>query len=134
MSACRRRGHALDVGPWIRRELGLGLFEVSSRDLKGQPWRGEDREAPAIRIEPAQVEVGAPVIRFAAVEDRALDVDSCRLDAGRQDTEGNVRRVDPVVADRRDRIDGRGEPMWKGRRTERRLAAQPAIDPLRDRG
>ena len=68
------------------------------------------------------------LVGFAGVERRHFRLPPGSRDAGRHETEGNVRRVEPVMGDRRDRIRHRRRTVWKAGRTERRLARKAAVE------
>ena len=87
-------------------------------------------EARGIRVElrSGVVDVEAVVVRLASVERRPLELDARRVDAERHDAVAPVRRVLPMVADRREGIVLRRRPMHVRDRTERRIADGGDVD------
>ena len=121
-------GQAFDVGPRLRRELGLRFLEMPGRHLHDEVVGRHQAEPARQRIERAEVEVRTLFIGLAAVEDRQLPFPSPVVDTGGDHPEGDVRGVEPVVRDGRNRVGDRRGAMWKRDGPERRLAGEAGID------
>ena len=119
---------AIDVRSWLRRELGFGFFEVAGRYLQRQTVRGQQRETPRERIERTEIEVPAVLVGLAAVEGGHLHLPATIVDASRDEPERDVRRIEPVVRDRRNRIQHRRHAMRESDRAERWFPCESAIN------
>jgi len=68
------------------------------------------------------------LVGFAAIEDRAFRFPLLAEHSGGHHAVGNVRGVEPVMRNRRDRIRERRETMWKRDRAQRWFACEAAIE------
>ena len=121
-----RRGRGAAVVD-LRLEL-LGAVEMAvahlerpvGRRLPGGP------QGPGVHLR--ALEVGAVLVRLAAGEDRALELDAVVDPAEGGDAEGDVGRVEPVMAERRLGVVHPREAVHVGGRAQRRLARQAGVD------
>ena len=68
------------------------------------------------------------LVGLAPIEAADLEFEAIVDEPGGEHTEGNVRRIQPVMADRRFGRVHYGLAMHEGRRAERRLAGQASIE------
>src|SRR5262245_60445710 len=114
----------------VRREASLlfGVVQPPRRHLQHVigPWR--DADSRRIGVERPEIEVRAVLIRLAAIERRGLGAPSRAAYASRDHATGDMRRVQPVMADGGNRIRECRYAMREGHRTERGLADRTAVD------
>src|SRR5215813_6380675 len=94
--------------------LGLGrfrAFDVALRDLQRQIFGRVPGNTAAVRIKSRLVEIVAIFIRFPSCENAAFDLDIAPNETGGSHTEGDVRRILPMMSDRRIRIIHRGRTV-----------------------
>ncbi len=123
----RRSGDTSDVDSRAGIVRSFSLGKVARRELQGHGGRRHEPEAAGVPVEGSEVEVGASLVGFAAVEDRGFGLPSLVVDTAGHDTEGNVGRVEPVVRNRRERIWHRRQAVGISGRAEGRLARRPTI-------
>ena len=68
------------------------------------------------------------LVGLAALECRRLQLPARARPAGGDDAVGDVRRIEPMVRDRRQRLIARRSAVHERRRPQRRLADRPAIE------
>ena len=85
------------------------------------------RNAARVRVEPRLLDVPPVFIRLSAAKRRALELDGLPYDTKRSDSECDVRRVQPVMADRSLGVVGSGEAMHERRRAERGLSRKAEV-------
>ena len=83
------------------------------------------------RIEPAGLDVVALLVGLATAEHRAFQLQVAEHVAQRHHPVGDVRRVEPVMRDRRLGIVLAGEAVHERGRAESRLSRQPGVDECR---
>src|SRR5262249_33809100 len=93
----RGRGHTIDVHSCTGVVTGFSFSQVATSDLQRPSIRWEDPPAARPRIERADVEVGAILVRFAPVEDRRLGFPPLAVHAAGDHAVRNVGRVEPVM-------------------------------------
>src|SRR6476661_5043834 len=109
-----------------RLEL-LGILEMPPAGLERQLRRRIPRYPHRCRIERPGFDIPAMLVGFAAVETADLQLDAVEHDPAGDDAEADMRRIEPMVADRRfGRIHDR-LAMHEGGRAERGLTRQAAV-------
>ena len=109
------------------RPQRLGAVQISIRDLEAGVRRRIDGEATGPGVQRPEVEVPAVLVGLAPMEERALELEKAVVDARGQDSEGDVRRVLPMVTDGWQRIAHRRGPMHECGRTERGFAGRGRV-------
>src|SRR5204863_9007115 len=97
------------------------------RHLQRKLRCGEKPETTRERVEGAEIEIGPLFIWLTAIEDRRFGLPPVGVEASRDDAEGNVRRVEPMVRNRRQRVRHGGYAVRICHGSERRLASRTAI-------
>src|SRR5436190_7951893 len=99
---------------------------MTRRDLKLPPIGRSEPYPPGDRVERAEIEVPAVLVRLAAVEHRALDGPRTTIDCRGDDAERNVRRIEDMMREGGERILSGRRTMHESHRPERGLAREPA--------
>jgi hypothetical protein len=107
--------------------------KMTGRDLERESRGRRKRHAPGHGIRTSEVQIRAPIVRFASVEDGDLPFPSLVVDAGGDEAKRDVCGIEPMVADRCDRIVHRREAMRESRWPERGLAGEGRIELPADR-
>src|SRR5207245_356439 len=103
-------------------------FDVTVRNLQRQILRRVPGDATAVGIEFRLIEIVAILIGLAAGENAAFDLDVAPNEAGRSYAECHMRRILPVMAQRRVGIVHRRWAMHECRWTKRRFTGVTEID------
>ena len=99
---------------------------MSGRDLELPAVRRPEPHASRHRVHPSEVEVPSVLVRLAPVEHRRLEHPRAPIDGGGHDAVRDVRRIERVMPERRDRVFRRRRAVHERDRAERRLARGPA--------
>jgi hypothetical protein len=110
----------------IHRRLQLFGARRPPRTPGNQPSPGF-RRAQRCAVEARALDVIAILVRLAARELRDLELPVVLDPARRKHAEGDVRRVEPMVRDRRFRAHHRGWPVHECGRTEGRFARKTRV-------
>ena len=105
----------------------LGFLKMGPAALQREVACRIPGQANRSRIERPGFDIPAMLVRFAAVEDRCLRAPPRAGDAAGHDSIGQVRRVEPVMRNRGDRIRHGRCAMGEGHWAEGRLAGGPAV-------
>src|SRR6266498_4288678 len=93
-----RGGYSPDVGVWL---AGLRLTQEAIAYLHCPTSPGRKRKAHRAGVPWMRFEVVSIFVRFAAVEDRAFELEPAIRESGGQDSKADVRRILQMMSERR---------------------------------
>ena len=99
-----------------------GLREIAVRNLQRQVPGWIPGDPAAERIKLRIIEIVTHLVRLPSLESAPFNFQIAPDRSERDDAESHMRRVLPVMAERRVRIIHGGEPMHERRRPQRRFA------------
>src|SRR5882724_11587867 len=117
--------------PFQVRLEGFGALDITVRNLQRQILRRVPGNTSAVRIELGLIKIVAVFIRLTAGEDAAFNFYPAEAGPDQTrgcDAEGDVRRILPMMTERRVRIIQGSWAMHECRRTERRFTRITEID------
>ena len=106
----------------------FGVLEIAMANLRRPARRWVPRCAHRPAVEARLLDIPALLVRLAPGEDRSFELELACRHSRRCDAIGDVRRIEPVMRDRRLRIVARATAMHKRARPQRRLADRTAVE------